>query len=84
MLEEKYTLLNKVTNGELTKEQTEVLKAKHVAVTIEEQSYEYCMEIIKLKETKIDHYYCYNEEQRILDHVLIGDNGEYAEVIERL
>ncbi len=83
LLEEKYLLLNKVTNGELTKEQTEALKVKHVPVTIEEQSYEHCIGIVKLKEAKADHYYCYNEEQQILDHVLIGKSGEYAEVIER-
>jgi len=83
-LEKKYTLLNKVTYGELTKEQTETFKAKHVAITIEEQSYEHCIEIMKLKEEEIEHYYCYNEEQQILDHVLIGENREYAEVIERL
>ena len=86
MLEEKYTLLNKVTNKELAKEQTEVLEAKHVAITIEERSYEHCMEVIKLKDEEIgeEHYYCYNEEQQILDHVLIGENGKYIEILERL
>lgn len=84
MLEEKYTLLNKVANGELTKEQAGVLKAKHVAITIEEQSYEHCMEVVKLQVIKMDHYYCYNEEQQILDHVLIGENGRYIEILERL
>ncbi len=84
MLEEKYDSLNKMIQGGFTEEQVEALKSKHVAITIEGQSYEHCMKIIKLKEDKIDHYYCYNEEQQILDHVLIGENREYAEVIERL
>ena len=73
-----------MANGELTKEQAGVLKAKHVAITIEEQSYEHCMEVVKLQVIKMDHYYCYNEEQQILDHVLIGENGRYIEILERL
>ncbi len=84
MLEEKYTLLNNITNRELTKEQTEILKAKHVSMTIENQYYQHCMEIIMLKEEEAKHYYCYNEEQQILDHILIGEDRGYVEVIERL
>lgn len=83
MLEEKYTLLNKIINGELTKEQAEASKAQHVSITIENQYYQHCIEIVKLKDNEIEHYYCYNEEQQILDHVLIGKSKVYAEVIER-
>lgn len=55
-------------------------KAKHIKV----MEYDHCMEIIMLKEEEVEHYYCYNEEQEILDHILIGENGRYIEILERL
>ena len=29
------------------------------------------MEVVGLKEEQADHYYCYNEEQQIFDHIVI-------------
>lgn len=47
------------------------LKTKHFKVI----DYDHCMEIIGLKEEDSDHYYCYNEEQQILDHIaVIGES----------
>ncbi len=42
-------------------------KAKHIKV----MDYDHCMEIIELKAEESDHYYCYNEEQEILDYIVI-------------
>lgn len=43
------------------------------------------MEILKLKEEDelSDHYYCYNEEQQILDHIVIVGKA-YIEKIDSL
>lgn len=84
MLEEKYSLLIKVT---------EALKAKHIALTVDKQYYQHCIENKSFNNIEIDkkpdqtqevYYYCYNEEQQILDQILIGENGKYVEIIERL
>ena len=88
-LEKKYTLLNKVIEGSLMKEQAESLKTKHIKIILENQAYEYCMEIkdigvISDGNANEDHYYCYNDAQQILDHVVIGESRGYFEVIERL
>ncbi len=90
-LEEKYDLLNKVMEGNLTKEQAEVLKAKYIKITLKEQVYEHCIEIKEIENDKKrsaeisqEHYYCYNEKHKILDHIVIGENREYFEVIEWL
>lgn len=80
LLEENYELLNKVSYGILSEDNAKKLKAKHIKVL----NYDHCMEVVELKEEQSDHYYCYNQEQQILDHVLIGRSGEYVEVIERL
>ena len=42
------------------------------------------MEVIELKEEDLsDHYYCYNEEQQILDHIItVGE--VYAQKISSL
>jgi len=100
LLEEKYSLLNQVLQGVIAKDETETLKAKHITITSDEQSYEHCMEIKdvlndnssiskskiyidKNNNAGIEHYYCYNNEQRVFDHILIsGDNN--FEVVERL
>ncbi len=83
-LEEKYSLLNKVIGGELTEEQAAALKAKHVSMTIGEQHYEHCIEVKNdVIIVTAEEYYCYNENQQILDHVLVGSNG-VVESIERL
>ena len=56
------------------------LKAKHIKVL----NYDHCMEVIELKEEDLsDHYYCYNEEQQILDHIItVGE--VYAQKISSL
>jgi hypothetical protein len=78
VIEEKYELLNKVSHGILTEEESVSIKAKHVQVL----SYNHCMEIIELKEEdQIDHYYCYNEEQQILDHVVIVGEAYVQKII---
>lgn len=84
MLEEKYDLLNKVISGELIEDQAAAMKAKHISMTIGEQHYEHCMEV-KNYVTIIttEQYYCYNEEQQILDHIAIT-GGSSIEIIERL
>lgn len=88
-IEEKYDLLNKVIEGSLTKEQAESLKTKHIRITLEDPAYEYCMEIkdievISDSNTNEEHYYCYNDAQQILGHVVIEESRGYFEVIERL
>ena len=83
MLEAKYDLLNKIIQGDLTATGAEALEAKHLQLTMANQSYDHCMEIRDLKEEKSDHYYCYNEEQQILDHIIIIGNT-YVEKIDSL
>ena len=79
MLEEKYELLNKIIRGILTEEEANQLKAKHIQIL----DYDHCMEIVRLREDQSDHYYCYNEEQQILDHMtIIGE--AYIEKISSL
>lgn len=74
MLEEKYSLLNKVISGELTKEQAIALKAKHIKIT--NQVYQNCMEIKNTEnENNAEQYYCYSEEQKIFDHIAITDDN---------
>ena len=71
-LGEKYGLLNKILQDDLTLEETEALKSKYIQLTTANQSYDYCMEIKGIQEAEDhDHYYCYNEEQQILDHIVI-------------
>jgi hypothetical protein len=83
-LEEKYNLLNKIISGELTEAQAAALKTKHIAMTIGIQHYEHCIEVKNnMTIVTAEEYYCYNENQQILDHVLVGDNG-IVESIERL
>jgi len=89
LIEERYNLLNKVELGEITQEVAENLKAKHMKVTLGNQSYEHCMEIRHIennisrgRDISAEHYYCYDDKQKILDYVLIGDN--HFEVVERL
>ena len=83
-LEEKYDLLSKILQGILTEEQAEA----YIKITLEEQIYEHCMEIKSIEsngnqEEFNKEYYCYNEDQQILDHIMIGENRE-VEVIARL
>jgi hypothetical protein len=77
-----------VLQGSITKEDVEILKAKHISITLDKQSYEHCMQMKDIEnisdgneDTNKEHYYCYNQEQQILDHVVIGDNR--LEVVER-
>ncbi len=113
-LEEKYSLLNQVLQGSVTAEETENLKAKHITIISNDQSYDHCLEIKDVahndennsgtksgtnsnsksgsnKNSKastadehsnvnIEHYYCYNDEKKLLDYVLIGDN--HFEVVD--
>ncbi len=89
-LEEKYDLLNKVMEGSLTKEQAESLETKHIKITSENQNYEMCREIKGIQDlinnnySDSKYYYCYNEEQQILDQIVIGESREDIEIIERL
>lgn len=80
MIEEKYNLQDRIAQGILTVEETNELKAKHIKTL----DYDHCMEVVALKEDdQQDHYYCYNEKQEILDHiVIIGET--YIEKISSL
>ena len=83
MLEEKYTLLNKVVQGSITQEEAEILKAKHIKITFENVVYDHCMEIKRVEEDvhiDTEHYYCYNTEQQILDHIMIGENNDIEKI----
>ena len=50
MIEERYSLLNKVVLGQITQEAAGNLKAKHMKVTLENQSYEHCMEVRNIED----------------------------------
>jgi preprotein translocase subunit SecA len=91
LLEEKYDLLNQVLQGSITKEDVEILKAKHISITLDKQSYQHCMQMKDIEnisdgneDTNKEHYYCYNQEQQILDHIVIGESRGYFEILERL
>ena len=79
IIKEKYKLQNKIVQGILTGDEANNLKAKYIQI----MDYDYCMEVISLKEDKFDHYYCYNEEQQILDHIMIIGEA-YVEKISSL
>jgi hypothetical protein len=36
------------------------------------------------EDTNKEHYYCYNQEQQILDHIVLGESRGYFEILERL
>lgn len=79
VLKEKYDLLNKIIQGFLTIEEAEALKTKHIKITIENISYDHCMEVKDMKkdiDNSSEYYYCYNEEQQILDCVIIGETKD--------
>ena len=83
LLEEKYDLLNKVIQGTLTQKEAKVLKDKHVQIIFEDINYEHCVEIKDIQENGHSdniHYYCYNEEQQIIDHVVIGENSYFEKI----
>jgi hypothetical protein len=68
VIEEKYDLENKILQGILTQEEADSLTVKHIKLL----NYYHCMEVIELKEKDLsDHYYCYNVERQILDHIVI-------------
>lgn len=89
-LEEKYDLLNRVIHGSLTQEEAKNLKAKHIQITTLELNYEHCLEIksvegnSNLEDLSEEHYYCYNEEQQVIEHIIIGESRGHIEVFERL
>ena len=66
-----------------SEKEAEGLKSKHLQITLENITYDHCLEVLELKEEPSEHYYCYNEKQQILDHlVIIGNN--YVEKIDSL
>lgn len=81
--------MNKVLQGNLMAEAAESIKAKHLTVTTLDQSYMHCLEIKNTEDryyhgnthTTTAHYYCYNVEQEVLKHVIIGNDNEIT-VIE--
>jgi len=84
-IEEKYVLANKILQGELTEIEAEGLKAKHITLTLGEQSYEHCVESNNSGNSNkdVEHYYCYNDGAEVLDHITIRNDGN-VEVIEHL
>jgi hypothetical protein len=89
LLEEKYDLSNQLLLGDIKKEDTENLKAKHIAITLDNQSYnKHCMEIKGVVnndesgDTDVEQYYCYNTEKKLLEHVIIEDN--HFEIVNSL
>ena len=77
IIEEKYEILNKLKQGVITEEESKQIKSKNIQVI----HYDFCKEVLELKkEEKTDHYYCYDEEQQTLDHIIIIGEG-YIEKI---
>jgi hypothetical protein len=92
VLEEKYTLLNELLLGNIIEKEIEVLKAKHIKIA--DNNYQHCIEMRDITDDGIssngkngtndritEHYYCYNDGEEILDHIVISKDNSF-EVIE--
>ena len=87
MLEEKYELLNQLIEETITTKEAEALKMKNIILSIEGQEYDDCISINE-KNNDIsteygEHYYCYNDDDQILDHIILGADRMVG-MIERL
>ena len=73
-IEEECSLLNKITNADITEQQADSLRAKHITITLGgEQLYEHCMEI-KDDSMASAQYYCSNMAGQVLDRITISEN----------
>jgi tetratricopeptide (TPR) repeat protein len=85
MLAENYELSNDVIRGILTEEEAQSLKYKPVAISYGELGYDHCVrteDFTRLEKT-IEHYYCCNIAEQILDHVVLTSSLS-LEVLESL
>ncbi|MCT4635268.1 MAG: NACHT domain-containing protein [Rickettsiales bacterium] len=71
VIDEKYDLQNN--------KNSERFKTKHIKV----MEYDHCVEVVEFKEEELEHYYCYNKEQEMLDHIIIIGNT-YVNKIDSL
>ena len=91
-IEEKHNLLNKLSNSEITQKEVEILSPKFIKIISDYNEYNICLKNKQNNGTEsknanvvddTDHYYCYDEEQQILDHVVVMD-GNNLQVVEHL
>jgi len=90
-IEEKHNLLNKLSNGEITQKEVEILSPKFIKIISDYNEYNICLKNKQNNGTESKNanvvddtdYYCYDEEQQILDHVVVMD-GNNLQVVEHL
>jgi tetratricopeptide (TPR) repeat protein len=83
---EKYSSMKDVIEDTLTADGAEALKIERITITSADHHYDHCMEIKNIENSynaDSKHYYCYNDEQQLLEHIFIGNNN-HLEVLERL
>jgi hypothetical protein len=82
-LTESYGLMKNMIRGTLTEEEAKTLLLKQVTITHGSLHYNLCLEARSLQDDNVEHYYCYNLEEQLLDHVTIT-GGNNLEVVEKL
>jgi hypothetical protein len=76
LIEEKYDLLNRVIQGEITEEEVENLRLKQIKITVGSKVYDNCVEVRNINQFKNnkEDYRCYNEDQGHVEYVSISDS----------
>ncbi len=69
VIQAQYDLLNKVAKGELTQEVADILMPKHLVIALEGRAYDHCV-----TKDSDNVYYCYNDNLKVIDKVVIGEN----------
>ena len=83
---EKYALLNNIILDTLTIEEAQALSSSHISIASSDRNYDHCIEIKTIGDgngTDPKQYYCYNDKQQLLDHVLVGKDN-HIQILEGL
>jgi hypothetical protein len=81
IIEEKYELLNQVSQRKITQEEADQLQTKHFVIELENRLYDHCIEVKnEFYDPNKDYYHCYILDKEILDRVIIGQNNTVEKV----
>gem|GEM_PF-6062188 len=81
VIKEKYELLNKVICGELTLEEADNAKAKHLIIEVEARAYDHCIEVKdNFHDENKNYYHCYDTKNELLERVITGENNTIEKV----
>jgi preprotein translocase subunit SecA len=83
-LDEKYDLLNRVAQGEVTAEEAENLKAKEFELSFIDQPNKHCRQFHSANDNiPGEHYYCFNQDEQTIEHIVVSGDQRF-EVVELL